>query len=170
MKILRKIIYRIASPVIWLASSNKLVEALQIFSATEKLEREKKYLEAYNLRQKWLSKLPTRVTAPIWRQEGNYQLYREKNYAKSLNAFENASKGIDLGPSTLGVADPIQIYYGATVSSIHLEFKEKAEHYFKKLMQTHDKFTQSPELKESLTAYSDGINWIREKLNKKDNK
>ena len=164
IKVFKKVIKWLLSPFIWLACLNKSFKALHIFAQVERLEREKKTDEARKLRKIWLLKLPPKYTGPLWRQEGNDLLYDKKDYERSLKAFENASKAIGENPAHYGVADPIQIFYGATISSIKLDLKDKAKKYFQEFLSRYESYSQSDNLRVSVTKYDKGIKWIRENL------
>ncbi len=163
-KYLRKAIYFLFFPFLWVACFNKSIKAGHIFVQVERLEREEKYKEARRLGKTWLLKLPIKYTAPLWRQEGNDLLYKMDNYERSLKAYENALKSLEENPSNWGVANPIQIYYGATISCLKLDLKDKARKYFQKFLPMYESYSQNIALKDSVTKYDDGVAWIRKNL------
>ena len=136
-------------PLIWVLS--KILEMIPVYGNAVKaingdhkisrLEKLGRFDEARRLRTNFLKKFPVGHLGPLWRSEGMDQLYNKKNYAKALEAFENAIICIQdnslLSAFQYGVTKPFQVYYGAAVSAIHISDKKKAKIYyecFKKLV------------------------------------
>jgi hypothetical protein len=113
------------------------------------------------LRRDWLLKLPLKHTAPLWRQEGNYLLYKEEKNKESLEAYENALKSLDETPSLWGVTDPIQIYYGATVACVKLDLIDKAKSFFQEFQAMYESYSDTDSLKNDIIRYDEGVKWIK---------
>ena len=111
-----------------------------------------------------LNSIDKKYLAPLWRQEGFDLLYRVKNYQLSLEAFENAIETLELSSALYGVANPLDIYFGASMASVSVNDKEKAKIYFQEFTQLYESCRRNPKLEKALDNYTKGMNWISEYL------
>ncbi len=136
---MKKGIKRLLKPFIWIVtqilslvpSFRKVIKGLEGGTEVERLESKGEYDKARELRKYLLSKYPIKYLGPLWRSEGNDQLYNLNNYEKALEAFENAIICIEgksyISAMQYGVTQPIQVFCGAATAAIYLSNKKKAK-------------------------------------------
>ncbi len=152
----------IFKPVTYLIFSIPSLKAIRIYYDINKLEKTEKYKEAENMRTKGLKTLPFRHTGPLWFSEGNDLLYRKKKYKKALEAFENAIE-TEVNP----VADPVQIYCGASTAALLIGNHKKAKKYYDKILTQIDIYKSNPKVKSYFETYyenHEGIRWLEQNI------
>lgn len=135
-----------------------------MYHEVERLEKNKNYERASQFRHQAISSIDRKYAAPFWRQEGFDCLYRLKNYAKSLAAFENAIEVLELSPMFYGVSNPLDIYFGAATASVVMGLPEKGQKYLMEFKRLFSIFSKETELHKLLNSYNEGIQWIEEGL------
>ncbi|MBU1565514.1 MAG: hypothetical protein KJ630_07785 [Proteobacteria bacterium] len=126
------------------------------------MERKEKYIEARKLRHENLKILNKKYLAPLWTQEGFDLLYQIKDYQLSLVAFENAIETLDLSAALYGVANPLDIYFGASMAAISANNQEEAQRYYKEFKNLFDSYSKNPKLKNAMKYYREGMDWIED--------
>lgn len=144
--------------------ASPLFRVLVIHSDIESLKRNKKHSEARNLRHKSLKIYNKKYLSPLWRQEGFDLLYEVKDYQQSLMAFEKAMETLPLSTALYGVANPLDIYFGASMAAISAEQYEKAEKYYFEFKKLFDSYSLNPKLASVMKNYREGMNWIENSL------
>jgi len=148
IKPLTKLIYRIP-----------FVQTINVIFEIDKLERQKKIIEARNLRHSWLKKPRYSSSAELLVSEANDLLFNLKDFTNALKAYEKAIK-------TNPHYSPIDMYYGASCASVLSGNTQKAEEYYYIFLDWWDKFMKDPQLKEStLKKYSSCKKWLESSLN-----
>ena len=138
---------------------------LVIHGELESLERSKKFAEARVIRHSNLQTFNKKYLAPLWRQEGFDLLYRIKDYPKSLSAFENAIETLELSAALYGVANPLDIYFGASMAAISANNKIDARKHYTEFKKLYRQFSQNPKLQTVMKNYKEGMEWIETSLN-----
>ena len=141
-----------------------LFRTLVIHSDIKALEKNEKYDEARKLRHNSLKTLNKKYHAPLWKQEGFDLLYQVKDYQLSLVAFENAIECLDHSTGLYGVANPLDIYFGASMAAINANRKDKAQKHYNEFTKLFDSYSKDPELKNALRHYKKGMSWIEQHL------
>jgi len=141
-----------------------LFKMLVIHGELESLERNKKFAEARQIRHRNLQSFNKNYLAPLWRQEGFDLLYRIKDYPKSLTAFENAIETLELSAALYGVANPLDIYYGASMAAISANKKIEAQKYYTEFKKLYYQFSQNPKLQKAMRNYKEGMEWVESNL------
>ena len=141
-----------------------LFKILVVHSDIESLEKRGKYVEARELRHKYLNCTNKKYLAPLWRQEGFDLLYQVKDYQSSVKAFQNAIETIELSPALYGVAGPLDIYFGASIASASINDIKKTEYYFSKFNELFKSMSKNPKLEKALRNYKEGIQWLNKYL------
>lgn len=141
-----------------------LFRLLVLHSDLEALERKKKYNDARILRHKAFNTYNKKYLAPLWRQEGFDLLYQVKDYQLSLVAFQNAIETLELNAALYGIANPLDIYFGATIASVSASNIDKAKEYYQEFTKLFKSFSKNPKLEKTLKNYNEGISWIERHL------
>jgi tetratricopeptide (TPR) repeat protein len=157
---MRFLLYPLLKPM----SGLQPFKVIRIVHKIKALEKENNYKKANIIRKKWLLRVEEKNSAPLWRSEGNYQLYQKKNYEKALKAFQNAINALKKMPLNFGASDPLNVYYGATVSAISLNQNELAREYFSDFQNIYESIDKNLKLQKYLLPYAEGIEWIKDKI------
>jgi hypothetical protein len=67
-------------------------------------------------------------------------------------------------PLNFGASDPLNVYYGATVSAISLNQIELAREYFSDFQHIYESIDKNLKLQKYLLPYAEGIEWIKDKI------
>ena len=114
----------------------KVIKSIDGDVKVRSLEKQGEYEEARKIRKNLLGKHQVKHMGPLWRSEGMDQLYKLKNYEKSLEAFENAITCIEgksyISAMQYGITQPLEVYYGAAAAAICVSDDVRAEIYYHK--------------------------------------
>jgi len=166
---LHKLFFRLLYPLIWILSKvltiipkyREAVKAIDGDREIRRLENLGEYEKARKLRSNLLKKFPDRHLGPLWRSEGEDQLYNQKNYMKALEAFENAISCIEgssyISAFQYGITQPFSVYYGAAVSAIYVSDKAKSQVYYKNFL---DLVSRSSNKEQ----YQEQIEWLKRQI------
>jgi len=116
------------------------------------------------LREEWISKVKFKNSAPLLFSHGNYHLEHTKKYQISFASFENAITAFKKQPLHYGAINPLELYYGCTVSAIMLGMFDKGEEYFKEVIRLHNIIISVKNPSEYAKFYTKRIEWIKAQL------
>ncbi len=135
------------------------IQIAKITFEIEKLESQKKFYEARNLRRTWLENPKFSLSAELLLSEANDLQYNQKNSSHALKLYE---KAISINP----YYNPIDMYYGASCASILAGNKLKAKKYYFIFVEWFERFSKDPKLKSfTENKYSGCKKWLEEKIN-----
>lgn len=139
-------------------------KVLSIVRIIESLEEEKEFEKADKLRTKWISKVKFKNSAPLLLSQGIYHLEYTKKYQFSFVSFENAITAFQQQPLHYSAVNPLELYYGCTVSAIMIGRIDKGEEYFKEMMRYYNAIVSGKNISEYAKSYTKKIEWIKDQL------
>jgi hypothetical protein len=113
-----------------LGASMRVVNRLH---AIRRLESERRWGEARELRSAALREVAFSRSAPLWRSEGEDLLHHRKEYAAALEAFTKAEQAMTQSTTLVGVAGPDRIFAGAAQAALLSGDTSRARAYTEKL-------------------------------------
>ena len=159
-KIFKNILNKIIAPFY-------LMEAFKVLSVLkqiENLEKSNNYEQAVTLRNRWLSKIKRKNSAPLWLSEAKYLFHQKKDHLTAIAAFENAISVFNKQPFHFGAINPLDMYYGASACAVVLGENEKGARYYIEFKKYYKEFSCNKELKKYSDAYIEQKQWIEEQL------
>jgi tetratricopeptide (TPR) repeat protein len=151
-------------PLWWPLSRLPLFKAIAIKSKIDKFERMHEFEKARKYRKIWLEKLPLEYTAPLWRSEGNDLLFKQDKYEESLVAYRNSIRALELSPSSVGITDPLRLYFGAAVSALMVGELDNAEKYLNEFLSYYNSFARNKKAQKYAAKFTSGLQWLRENI------
>jgi len=139
-------------------------KVLSIVRIIKKLEKEKEFEKADKLRTEWLSKVKFKNSAPLLFSQGNYHLGHTKNYLVAFSSFDKAVSAYYQQPFHYSAINPLDLYYGCTVSAIMIGEFDKGKEYFKEVKKYYNMISSRKHPSDYAKFYKKGIEWIEESL------
>ena len=141
-------------------------KVLSIVKIIENLEKEKEFEKADKLRTEWIQKVKFKNSAPLLFSRGTYHLYYTKKYQIAFFSFENAITAFERQILHCSAVNPLELYYGCSVSAIMIGRIDKGEEYFKGVMKYYNLIASGKNISEYAKSYAKRIEWIKEQLDR----